>query len=492
MQREQDDITSEEVRETIASVASFLGDEDMATRRKALEFLAEVGDFISPHADILADRLREETSPDLICQVAELLGRCGSSAAGYEPLLIALLSHEDVRQRRAAARGLEGLPRDLLLPHIKKLSDLLVHEDEKYQVYGMRVLAQLGGEVARPYLHQICAHLFNGENWEMRRAAIWFLHSIGTWAEPHCHMVAELLHDPDWEIQRAAIEFLGDLAISEESTYENGCTERADGNHSYAPSVAHTHAEDVLSKINHPFWKVRREVCLSLGKMSVHLKENKYIGEVVCRLKDSDHGVREAATEAIQAWRSDAALAHMDQVAAGLDHEDVGSRLSSVFVLNMWTRQGHDTAHLTDVVARQLGLDVDVGLLSASLECLESMGSEACAPHVGMVVNFLEHRVPQIIFLALRVLSCAGAAAAPYCDRILPFIESDGSGIRMYAITALGCFGHSAAKHVERIKAIMANDYSELVREAASEALDKLRDATMSGHGGRVKGNGME
>jgi len=274
---------------------------------------------------------------------------------------------------------------------------------------------------------------------------------------------------------------LGDLASRGRNALdEDRIAGGVDNAISGQPSAAHAHAEGVLTLVDHQFWKVRREVCLSLGKMSAHLNDEKYIVGVVRRLEDSDPGVREGAVEAILMWRTDVALAYMDQIASGLHHENVGVRLSCVSVLDWWTRQGYNTMPHAADVARQLGSDVDVRLLSAALECLEGMGPDAFTPYVESAVELLEHRVPQIIFLALRLLSRAGAAAAPFCERIAPLLESDGSGIRMLAISALGCFGHDSATYAARIADIKACDYSTAVRQAAEQALEQLRASGIS------------
>ncbi len=241
-----------------------------AQQAEAIETLEGAGSQAAPVlAAVLQDQ--RQSSGEVRCLAAELLGKVGAGAEATPTSLVAALDDPDAHVRSVASASLPkaNVPAEVAVP---ALVDLLGREQNPVHV---RALSEYR-DAAKPGLPVLLEILANSKlDSETRWNAARTIGKIGAKAASAVPALVAVLQDPAATIREHAAEALGDIG----------------------PPAAEA-VKPLASVLNDPAPRVRRDAVRSLGQIGPPART--VVSEIQALLKDKEEIVREAARTTLQ------------------------------------------------------------------------------------------------------------------------------------------------------------------------------------------------
>eukprot|EP00420_Gonyaulax_spinifera_P031011 CAMPEP_0197882400 /NCGR_PEP_ID=MMETSP1439-20131203/9563_1 /TAXON_ID=66791 /ORGANISM="Gonyaulax spinifera, Strain CCMP409" /LENGTH=555 /DNA_ID=CAMNT_0043502055 /DNA_START=90 /DNA_END=1757 /DNA_ORIENTATION=- len=372
----------------VAAAVQALGELGPAGEAQAGEIAKQLGDARIRYAAIcalstLGDGVCEKYLDDIIdkaltdkdCQTrtvaADIIGRIADAvqkSKGPMPKLVALLKHEDVGVKCAAAMALGSMgdkAADQAVAIKELLADKTEDTSELYLTIGggsMRAppssrrpqcaaLVALGMMGAGAQAEAV-ADCLSDDQWEVKMCALECLAQMGDAGREHSSKVTACLEDDVFVVRTKACECLGALKAEDglhnvPELFEDkapAVRQAALLALSEVPDVAQGYSNEVFKLMGDTVVSVQAAAITCLGSMGE--TGQSYASIIATKLYEEDPGVRAAACEALGKL-GDYGAAFAEEVAASLQDGDPEVRMKAVKALGMMGSDG--TPFLGDV-----------------------------------------------------------------------------------------------------------------------------------------------
>lgn len=315
----------------VTSVAQRLQHPEVGVRISALEALASVGSYASPHATAICSLVADDsvvvrsTCVRTICTLGEAASEGAGAAAAH-------LAHTDSIIRRCAADALVVLqPPEVAAD---ATAHILADENPRAREISARTLGRIGAPAAR-HMGEL-AQLLEDPDINVRNSAIEAMSGYGVAADPYVeHVIVRLRHD-DPSVRRDVVRVLRSLGcasakiaqdifnqIDHPETMEliplalrKACIETFGG----LGANAQPFMMSMLDRLTDSDWSCKRAMVVALGELGAFVNAVA-LEEMTRYLWHSDPLVRRAAVEALGAM-GEHAVSVADSVDKCTDDDD--------------------------------------------------------------------------------------------------------------------------------------------------------------------------
>lgn len=334
---------------------------------------------------------------------------------------------------KIAGLDLEALSQEQLQRRIRDLASDLSRTDPRDRAYAANELGKIGSE-AKAAVPSLITRVLQDDNVSVRRASVAALGKIGLRAESDYLSLSKAFNDSDEEVCVRAIELLAIPTIATELLI---------------PALI-----DALKRIDFPKdeqGRGYRRIHIRLGSsynaiLQALIRGGSAVVPYLCEiLRDQNLGIRDTAMSVLGVFGEFGKLEPYGIVATialmqALNSNDVDDRRNACYAL-----QG---------------------------VCLIDRLLKFAAPDL---TKFLDDTDELVCTLVARILVRVNSQTAMLLiPRLISALESKDTNVRCYASIALGDAGLAAQEAIPWLEAV-SNDSTESVRQAAQEALRKIR-----------------